>query len=56
MFDVAEGEFVFTDTKKETFTGGWGIAPVQTVQAGDVFAPRWGTHPWGWLPQTRGHN
>jgi dihydroorotase len=56
VFDVAEGDYVFTDTKKETFTGGWGIAPVQTVKAGEVFAPRWGTHPWGWLPQTRGDN
>jgi dihydroorotase len=53
VLDVAEGDFVFTDTKKETFTGSWGIAPVQTVKAGAVFAPRWGTHPWGWLPRTR---
>ena len=56
VFDLAEGDYIFTDTKKETFTGSWGIAPVQAVKAGEVFAPRWGTHPWGWLPQTRGHN
>jgi dihydroorotase len=56
VFDVAEGDFVFTDTKKETFTGGWGLAPVQTVKAGAVYAPRWGTHPWGWLPRTREDN
>jgi dihydroorotase len=51
---VVEGEFVFTDTRKETFAGSWGIAPVQTVRAGTLHAPRWGTHPWGWLPETKG--
>jgi dihydroorotase len=51
VLDVVEGDFVFTDTKKETFTGNWGIAPVQTIRAGELHAPRWGTHPWGWLPQ-----
>jgi hypothetical protein len=23
---------------------------VQTIRAGEVFAPEWGPHPWGWLP------
>lgn len=51
VLEVVEGDFVFTDTKKETFTGDWGIAPVQTIRGGEAHAPRWGTHPWGWLPQ-----
>jgi len=47
---AAEGDFSFTDTRKETFSGRYGITPVQTVRAGELVAPRWGTHPWGWLP------
>jgi dihydroorotase len=54
VLDVVEGEFVFTDTRRETFAGSWGIVPVQTVRAGTLHAPRWGTHPWGWLPETEG--
>ncbi|HTZ24879.1 MAG TPA: amidohydrolase family protein [Streptosporangiaceae bacterium] len=50
ILDVAEGDFRFTDTRKETFSGRYGITPVQTVRAGELVAPRWGTHPWGWLP------
>jgi len=50
ILDVAEGDFSFTDTRKETFSGRYGITPVQTVRAGELVAPRWGTHPWGWLP------
>jgi dihydroorotase len=53
VLDVVEGDFVFTDTKKETFSGNWGITPVQTVRAGQLYAPRWGTHPWGWLPESK---
>ena len=52
ILDVAEGAFRFTDTRKEVFSGRYGITPVQTVRAGELIAPRWGTHPWGWLPQS----
>jgi dihydroorotase len=52
IIDVVEGDFAFLDTTDTTFTGRHGIAPVQTVRAGRLFAPRWGTHPWGWLPAT----
>lgn len=52
VLDVTEGDFRFTDTRKEAFSGRYGITPVQTVRAGELIAPRWGTHPWGWLPQT----
>ena len=50
ILDLAEGDFRFTDTRKDTFSGRYGITPVQTVRAGELVAPRWGTHPWGWLP------
>jgi dihydroorotase len=50
ILDVTEGDFRFTDTRKEEFSGRYGISPVQTVRAGELVAPRWGTHPWGWLP------
>jgi len=52
ILDVTEGDFRFTDTRKETFSGRYGISPVHTVRAGELVAPRWGTHPWGWLPQS----
>jgi dihydroorotase len=52
ILDVTEGDFRFTDTRKEEFSGRFGISPVQTVRAGELVAPRWGTHPWGWLPAT----
>jgi dihydroorotase len=54
VLDLTEGEFTFTDTNKETFHGPWALTPVQTVRAGALHAPRWGTHPWGWLPQSAG--
>ena len=54
ILDVTEGDFRFTDTRKETFSGRHGLRPVHTVRAGELIAPRWGTHPWGWLPETTG--
>jgi dihydroorotase len=50
ILDVAEGDFVFTDTTGQEFRGGYGLAPVYTLKAGEEFSPGWGTHPWGWLP------
>ncbi len=50
ILDVAEGDFVFTDTTGLQFRGGYGLAPVYTLKAGEGFSPGWGTHPWGWLP------
>lgn len=52
ILDVVEGDFVFRDTRKERFTGRHGIAPVHTIRAGQLIPPRWGTHPWGWLPES----
>ncbi len=50
ILDVAEGDFLFTDTTGLQFRGGYGLAPVYTLRAGEEFSPGWGTHPWGWLP------
>lgn len=50
IVDLVEGDFVFTDTTGQRFTGGYGLAPVHTLRAGASYSPDWGTHPWGWLP------
>jgi len=52
ILDVVEGDFAFTDTTGQAFRGGYGLAPVHTVKAGEEFTPGWGTHPWGWLPSS----
>ncbi|GAA0981520.1 amidohydrolase/deacetylase family metallohydrolase [Acrocarpospora macrocephala] len=54
VLDLVEGDFEFVDTAQETFHGGYGLVPVHTVRAGELVPPVWGTHPWGWLPATRG--
>ena len=38
------------DPAKESFIGEHAIIPVQTICGGELFAPDWGPHPWGWLP------
>jgi dihydroorotase len=50
IIDLVEGDFTFTDTTGKAFQGGYGLAPVYTLKAGEEFSPGWGTHPWGWLP------
>jgi dihydroorotase len=50
IFDVANGKWKFIDTTQKEFTGEKAMTPVLTVKAGEVFAPEWGPHPWGWLP------
>jgi dihydroorotase len=50
ILDVVEGPFSFLDTRQNVFSGTSALAPVQTIRAGKLYAPRWGTHPWGWLP------
>ena len=50
IIDVVAGDFTFTDTTGQAFRGGYGLAPVYTLRAGEEFSPGWGTHPWGWLP------
>lgn len=51
VLDHVSGDYKFTDTIGTEFRGQHGLVPVQTVRAGQLFAPRWGTHPWGWEPE-----
>ena len=51
IIDVVRGRWKFIDTVQQVFTGETALVPVQTIRAGEVFAPEWGPHPWGWLPE-----
>ncbi|HLG70723.1 MAG TPA: amidohydrolase/deacetylase family metallohydrolase [Chloroflexota bacterium] len=51
IMDVVPGKWRFVDCRKQTFTGDQAVIPVQTIRAGELFAPDWGPHPWGWLPE-----
>jgi dihydroorotase len=50
VLDVVEGDWQFTDSSGARFRGAQAIIPVVTIRAGEVIAPDWGPHPWGWLP------
>jgi dihydroorotase len=50
VLDVVEGDWEFTDSSGTHFRGTQAIVPVVTIRAGEVIAPDWGPHPWGWLP------
>jgi dihydroorotase len=51
IFDVVDGNWKFTDTLNQPFTGSKALVPVQTVRHGELFSPEWGPYPWGWLPE-----
>jgi dihydroorotase len=51
IFDVVNGNWKFTDTLNQPFTGDKALVPVQTIRAGELFSPDWGPYPWGWLPE-----
>ena len=51
IFDVVSGRWKFFDTKEVPFVGEQALVPVQTIRAGELFAPDWGPYPWGWLPE-----
>lgn len=51
ILDAVPGRWRFTDCRQQSFTGERAIIPVQTVRAGELVAPDWGPHPWGWLPE-----
>jgi len=51
IFDVVDGNWKFTDTLNQPFTGSQALVPVQTIRAGELFSPDWGPYPWGWLPE-----
>jgi dihydroorotase len=50
ILEVVNGRWKFIDTTQKEFTGERALMPVQTIRAGEVIAPEWGPHPWGWLP------
>jgi dihydroorotase len=50
VLDVVNGDWQFTDSSGAHFKGTQAIVPVVTIRAGEVIAPDWGPHAWGWLP------
>jgi dihydroorotase len=54
VLEIATGAWQFEDAWGQTFTGEQAIVPVQTIRAGEMVAPDWGPHPWGWLPREAG--
>ena len=51
IIDVVSGRWRFTDTLAQPFTGEHALVPVHTLKAGQLIAPNWGPHNWGWLPE-----
>jgi dihydroorotase len=51
VLDVVTGKWRFVDTAGVPFIGETAFVPVQTVKAGELIAPEWGPHQWGWLPE-----
>ena len=51
VFDLVSGRWRFLDTIGQVFTGERAVVPVQTIRGGELIAPDWGPHPWGWLPE-----
>jgi dihydroorotase len=51
IFEVVDGNWKFTDTLNQPFTGSKALVPVHTIRHGELFSPEWGPYPWGWLPE-----
>lgn len=51
ILGLASGRFKFTDSNGAHCIGERALFPVHTVRAGELIAPDWGPHPWGWLPE-----
>jgi dihydroorotase len=51
IVDVVSGRWRFTDTVGDEFFGDDALVPVHTVRGGELIAPNWGPHAWGWLPE-----
>jgi dihydroorotase len=51
IVELVSGRWRFTDTIGHEHFGEHALVPVQTVRAGDLIAPNWGPHPWGWQPE-----
>jgi dihydroorotase len=51
IFDVIDGNWKFTDTVNQVFSGRQALVPVQTIRTGELCSPEWGPYAWGWLPE-----
>ena len=51
IFDLVSGRWRFTDTVGQEFSGELALVPVHTIRGGELIAPSWGPHAWGWLPE-----
>ena len=52
IVDVVSGRWRFTDTLGQEHFGEHALVPVHTLRGGELIAPNWGPHPWGWLPES----
>ena len=50
ILEVVKGDWTFTDCQGDTITGDTALRPALTIKDGVPYAPEWGPHPWGWLP------
>jgi dihydroorotase len=51
IVDTVSGKWRFTDTVGDECVGEAALVPVYTLRAGELIAPNWGPHTWGWLPE-----
>jgi dihydroorotase len=52
ILEVVSGRWRFTDTLGDEHFGEHALVPVYTLRGGELIAPNWGPHPWGWLPES----
>ena len=50
VLEIVSGDWTVLDVKGQTLRTELAIRPALTVRAGEVIAPDWGPHPWGFLP------
>lgn len=50
VLEAVSGDWTVSDVKGQTLRTELAIRPTLTVRAGEVIAPDWGPHPWGFLP------
>ena len=51
VLQVNDGDWVVYDVLGASLRVDKAVVPALTVKRGQVFAPDWGPHPWGWEPQ-----
>ena len=50
VLEPCTGDWEVSDVRGEKLRSDLALRPVLTVRAGEVIAPDWGPHPWGFLP------